>query len=88
MPNPFYPSILDATVGFYQNTITEPELIESLIALPIVEQAPLPDVPWYDAVIRIRGPVSDLQRCFGAGLIPGAVFERAIVAMLDAGHQA
>jgi hypothetical protein len=88
MPSPSRKAVLDAAIAFYQASITEPELIAALIALPIVEQAPAPDEPWYDAIIRVRGPVSDLQRCFGAGLIPGPVFERAVHAMLDAGHHA
>jgi hypothetical protein len=77
-----------ACIAFRDGEISEDELIEFLVALAPVKQAPLPDEAWYDAIIRYHGPVSAVGSAFDAGLLPDGLHDRAVRAMFDAGHGA
>jgi hypothetical protein len=77
-----------ACIAFRDGQMSESELLEFLTSLRPVKQAPLPTAPWYDAIIRYDGPISAVQSAFKARLISGRTYERAIVAMFDAGHSA
>ena len=57
--------------AYNSGTLTESEITAVLTAQPIIRQAPLPDAEWYDAIIRRRGPVADLQAAPRDNLLAG-----------------
>ena len=83
-----YATVGEACSAFYDGRLTEDELVSVLVAFPPVTEAPLPDAAWFDAITRNDGPVSELQEAHRTHLLTGEAYERAINAMLDAGHEA
>ena len=77
-----------ACVAYNARAITLDELTEQLCALPILQQAPLPDAAWYDAILINDGPISRLQESHQDRWVAGAEYEHVVNAMLDAGHEA
>ena len=83
-----FPEVRAACVAYNAGDITLDELTEQLCALPILQQAPLPDAAWYDAILINDGPISRFQESHHDRLVTGAEYEHVINAMLDAGHKA
>ena len=85
---PSMTTVAEACTAFHNGMITERELTDVLVAFAPVNEPPVPDAPWYDAVVSNDGPISELDEAVIAGLIAGPTYERVIRAMLDAGHEA
>ncbi|WP_104136651.1 hypothetical protein [Cryobacterium sp. Y62] len=81
-----FPEARAACVAYNAGDITLDELTEQLCALPILQQAPLPDAAWY--ILISDGPISRFQESHQDRLVTGAEYEHVINAMLDAGHEA
>lgn len=73
---------------FNAGKLTEEALIDRLVALPTVPQAPHPHTDWYDAIIVRTGPVTAAKRAAYDGRLPVPVYVKAARRMLDAGHSA
>lgn len=73
--------------AFHAGRLTEPELIQALVALPTVDQNPQPDnrdEPW----IPVRGPGYVVNKALADELFTDLQYLRIIRAMAAAGHDA
>lgn len=83
-----FESVDDACSAFKAGHINEDTLIEVLSALPTTPQNHLYSEEWRDSWSPVRGPIYDLGQAFDQGLISASVHDRALDAMIKAGHEA
>jgi hypothetical protein len=82
-----YASVNAAASAYATGLIDGDGFVAAVVGLPVVRQNPMPD-HWFDDWARVDGPLSDLQDALSQRRIPAELYDAALIAMANAGHEA
>lgn len=85
---PAFASVHAAAHAFAAGLLTNDEFITAVVAFPIMKQTPMPTTPFWDAWPRKYSPVSEVQDALSHGLISIELYDSAVTAMGEGGHEA